>query len=166
MSDMQNAEKIVAVHADRPAEHLFFAQYRHWMAGYATGDIFAWDCAWDALLKFVPFNAARVLYAEFHLFARSLTETAGKSCGWRPDVCRCICRDEYFVLMLVGASQRQDADGETRAMTALTGAETPALAAASRRLADLLKRYDLVFAPIRSPGATPARLTSDGHTMH
>ncbi len=125
MTDVQNVEKIVAMHADRPAEHLFFAQYRHWMAGYATGDILAWDKAWDSLLKFVPFDVARILYAEFHLFARSLAEVVGIRCGWRPDVCRCLCRDEYFILMLVDASQRDDVEAEARAMAAWLAAINP-----------------------------------------
>lgn len=165
MTQVPNAEKIVAVHADRPAEHLFFAQYRHWMAGYATGDILAWDSAWDSLLKFVPFNVARILYAEFHLFARGLTEAVGMRCGWRPDVCRCLCRDEYFILMLVGGSQRDDVEAEALAVAALAGGDHPALAIASRRLAETLKRFEIIFAPIRNQSA-PARVTSDGHTMH
>ncbi|MGO9135256.1 MAG: hypothetical protein ACLP8A_14595 [Methylovirgula sp.] len=161
------AAKVVAVHADRPAEHLFFAQYRHWMAGYATGDIFPWDCAWDALLKYVSFDAAEALYAEFHLFIRSLNNAAGRNCGWRPDVCRCLCRDEYLALMLVGASQRADAEEEMRAMTALVGGDHRAVVQASRRLAATLKRCELMLAPIRGQQtAAPRRMMPDRHTVH
>jgi hypothetical protein len=116
-------------------------------------------------LKFVPFNVARILYSEFHLFAHCLTEAMGMRCGWRPDVCRCLCRDEYFILMLVCAAQCDDVESEARAMAALAGGDHPTLAIASRRLAETLRRFDIIFAPIRNQ-SVPARVTSDGHTMH
>lgn len=145
-----------AVHADAPAENLFFAQYRYWMAGYSTRDTFCWDCAWDSLLRFVAQDSAKALYAEFHLFTRTLNEQAQRAVGWRPDVCRCLCRDEYLVLRVVAASQRNDLDQERAAATDLLGADkVQVLLPTSRLLAQALLGNKFVLAPIkRWPSAT------------
>ncbi len=65
---------IAAVHADAPAERLFFAQYRLCMAGYSTRDADYWDCALAVLRRFVGQESAKKLQAQFHLFTRALSE--------------------------------------------------------------------------------------------
>ncbi|MEJ0096021.1 MAG: hypothetical protein WDN46_22195 [Methylocella sp.] len=143
------APDIAAIHADAPAEHLFFAQYRHWMAGYATRDMFFWDCAWDALLRFLPPESAKALYSEFHLFTRILNQRTQRAIGWRPDVCRCLCHDEYCVLKLVTASQRSDAEREFLAAVEMLGInEAPALLNASRSLAQALEARNFLLTPV------------------
>ncbi|QBR71796.1 hypothetical protein CU048_11515 [Beijerinckiaceae bacterium] len=141
--------QITAVHADAPAERLFFAQYRLWMAGYCARDELYWDCAFDVLLRFVARESARVLHAQFHLFTRTLNEQARKEIVWRSSVCRCLCRDEYLVLRLVAASQRQDEETEYRAAMDLLGSEDirPVLMA-SRSLAKALQYRSFVLAPV------------------
>lgn len=158
---------IAAVHADAPAEHLFFAQYRYWMAGYATRDTFCLDCAWDVLLRFVGQDSAKVLYGEFHLFTRILSKQARRTVGWRPDVCRCLCRDEYLALRLVAASQQGDLEQEIFAATDLLGADTVhALLRASRSLAQALKGRRFVLAPIkRSQSTSVFPHAPHGHTL-
>jgi hypothetical protein len=160
--------EIAAVHADRPAENLFFAQYRHWMAGYATGDIFCWDCAWDCLLKFVAQESAKALYSDFHLFVRALVEQTGRVPGWRPDVCRCLCRDEYLALMLVGAAQRGDAADERQVAAAFVGHDrAPAVVTASRRLAEALTFRRFILGPVkRRPAEAEMAQTLDRHKLH
>ncbi len=140
---------IAAVHADAPAEHLFFAQYRHWMAGYATRDALCWDCAWDVLLRFVPPESAKALYSEFHLFTRILHQRSQRAIGWLPDVCRCLCRDEYCALNLVAASQRSDFEKEFLSAAELLGMnEVPELLKVSRSLAQALSMRNFLLAPV------------------
>ncbi len=154
--------RIAAIHVDAPAENLFFAQFRAWMAGYCSRDIFAWDFAWDALRRFVCEESAKALYSEFHLFARTLNARPGRAIEWRPDVCRCLCRDEYLALRLVAASQCGDVASEFSAASELLGTDqVHALLMASRSLAQALKVRRFVLSPIRradGPHEASARL--------
>jgi hypothetical protein len=157
-----------AVHADAPAENLFFGQYRYWMAGYSARDRFCWDLAWDALLRFVAPDSAKLIYSEFYLFTRALCEQANRAIGRRPDVCRCLCRDEYLVLALVEASQRKDFVRERSAATELLGTEkVHVLLMASRSLAQTLKVRKFVLAPVeRQPAMTTMPQIRQVHTLH
>jgi hypothetical protein len=148
--------EIAAVHAEAPAERLFFAQYRLWMAGYCAGDPLYWECAFDVLLRFVARDSARILHGQFHLFTRTLNEQARKEIHWCSSICRCLCRDEFLVLRLVAASQRKDQDAEYRAATDLLGSEDiGALLMASRSLAQALQFRSFVLAPIERVFTTP-----------
>jgi len=159
--------QIAAVHADAPAENLFFAQFRYWMAGYASRDIFCWDFAWDALLRFVSEDSAKVLYSEFHLLARTLNAEAKRTIEWRPDVCRCLLRDEYLALCLVAASQRNDFEREFSAAAELLGTDqVHVLIMASRSLAQALKVRRFVLSPIRPvPELATAPHGGHAHTL-
>lgn len=142
--------EIVAVHADTPTENLFFAQFRHWMAGYATRDAICWDFAWDALLRFVSEDSAKVLYSEFHLFTRTLNEQTKRPIAWRPDVCRCLYHDEFLALNLVAASQRDDFAREFSTAADLLGTDqVHVLVMSSRSLARSLFVRRFAFSPIR-----------------
>ena len=66
--------QIAAVHADAPAERVFFAQYRLWMAGYCARDKDYWDCALAILRRFAAPAPAKILHANFRLFTQTLTE--------------------------------------------------------------------------------------------
>jgi hypothetical protein len=163
------APDIAAVHADAPAEHLFFAQYRHWMAGYATRDIFCWDRAWNALLRFLPPESAKAVYSEFHLFTRVLNQGSQRAIGWRPDVCRCLCEDEFCVLNLVTASQQSDFEKEFLAAAELVGLnQVPALLRVSRSLAQTLQAANFLLEPVaaRLPKIAMASYAPHTATLH
>jgi len=153
--------RTVAVHADAPAERLFFTQFRLWMAGYSLQDPLYLDCAFDILLHFTPLNPAKVLYHEFQLFTRTLTEQTRREIVWRLAACRCICRDEFLALRLVAASQRNNPAEEQLAASELIGSHhvTPVVKA-SRSLAHALELGRFILAPVerlpiiaRKPGA-------------
>jgi len=149
MQQKTSQSRIAAVHADAPAERLFFALYRLWMAGYSSRDADYWECAFDVLLRFVGQESAKSLQAEFHLFTRALTEQTHKEIIWRFSACRCLCRDEFLVLRLIAAAQQSDQDVENLAATALLGCgEVDTLLKASRSLAAALRSSNLVLAPI------------------
>lgn len=141
--------RITAVHADAPAERLFFAQYRLWMAGHASGDTDYWDCALDVLLRFTSPESAKILCGEFHQFTCTLNKRARKEILWRFSACRCLCMDEFLVLRLVAASQRKDHDEENLAAMSLLGsADAGVILRASRSLAEALQLCHFVLAPI------------------
>jgi hypothetical protein len=150
MGQHENPElKIVAVHAEAAAERLFFAQYRLWMASHASQDPVYLDCAFEALLHFVAQDSARVLYAEFGLFTRTLAEQTRRVIRWRLSRCRCLCRDEFLVLRLAAASQGDDLAEEHLAATEILGTEyVKPLLTASRSLARALELRHFVLAPI------------------
>jgi hypothetical protein len=140
---------IAAVHAEAPAERLFFAQYRLWMAGYSARDADYWECAYDVLLRFATPESAMILHGEFHLFTRTLNERARKEIMWRFSACRCLCMDEFLVLRLIAASQRKDEGAEIFAATELLGSgDVEAILTASRSVAEALQFRNFVLAPI------------------
>ncbi|HUI20208.1 MAG TPA: hypothetical protein VLZ74_04110 [Methylocella sp.] len=141
--------QIAAVHADASAERLFFSQYRLSMAGYCSRDTDYWDWAFEVLLRFVDPESATILHTKFHIFTRTLKEWARKEIQWRFSACRCLCPDEFLVLRLIAASQRNDKETERRAAADLLGrADVEALLAASRSLAQELQIREFVLAPI------------------
>lgn len=160
--------QVTAVHADAPAERLFFAQYRLWMAGYCARDSLYWECAFDVLLRFVARESARVLHGQFQLFTRTLNEQARKEIIWRSSICRCLCRDEFLVLRLVAASQRNDQATEYHAATDLLGSEDiGAVLMASRSLAQALQFRSFILAPVdHDSTATKMQQPPPGHSLH
>lgn len=164
-----HSREVAGVHADAPAEHLFFSQYRYWMAGFSTRDMFCWDCAWDALLRYVAPDAGKTLFAEFHVFTRLLNQRASRPIGWLPDVCRCLCEDEMRVLRLVCASQRGEAHEELLAAAELVGVDdAKPLVEASRSLARAFAAQDLHFARTLDAREPPLvrRLAPRAATLH
>ncbi len=168
-------KRVVATHADAPAENLFFAQYRHWMAGHSSKDTGYWDSAWKALLHAMTGEEAKVVFGEFNYFTRVLWTEIKRPVRFRPDVCRCLCRDEYLVLKLVAASQAGDRASELSAVAELLGADASLpLLVASRSLAQAFKQRGYVLTPITgqiseqaSQGALEAALpAASGHTLH
>ena len=171
----RGSKRIVATHADAPAENLFFSQYRHWMAGHSSKEVGYWDCAWKVLLGSMTGEDAKVIFAEFNYFTRVLCSEIKRPVRFRPDVCRCLCRDEYLVLKLVAASQSGDRISETSAVAELLGADASLpLLAASRSLAHALSRRGYVLTPIvgQISNVSPAdRFDADlpisgEHTLH
>lgn len=139
----------IGAHRDAPAENLLFTEYRCWMAGFETRDVSCWEIAWGALAATLPLRAARLLFGDFHCFARSIREHATREVGWRPAACRCLCRDECIVLALVEASQRDRARGERIFASSLLGhARAEPLIEASRSLARSLAEHGLVLRPL------------------
>jgi hypothetical protein len=141
--------QISAVHADAPAERIFFAQYRLWMAGYSARDPDYWECAFAILLRFAAPELAKILHGKFRLFTQTLNERTRREIMWRFSACRCLCRDEFLVLRLVAASQRKDENAETLAAPALLGGgDVEDLLHASRSLATALQANGFTLAPI------------------
>jgi hypothetical protein len=141
--------QISAVHADAPAERIFFAQYRLWMAGYSACDPDYWDCAFAILLRFTALESAKILHGKFRLFTQTLSEQTRRKIMWRFSSCRCLCRDEFLVLRLVAASQRKDENAETLAAPTLLGnGDVEDLLHASRSLAAALQANGFTLAPI------------------
>jgi hypothetical protein len=142
--------QIAGVHADAPADNLFFTEYRCWMAGFKTRDAACWDYAWDALVRAVSKDFAKVLFSEFHLFARTLRDEAKRDIAWRTDVCRCLCYDECLVLALVSASQLHDQPQEVTLASGLLGTDkVETFLEASRSLAEAMKNCQLLLEPAR-----------------
>lgn len=141
----------VAIHANAAAERFFICQFRCWIAGYSLAETYCWNLAWTALVNVVSPRAAKRIYEAFQSFTYTLTAQARRSIGWRPNVCRCLCRDEFLALQLVAASQRNDAVDETIAAANLLGADdVRLLLSASRSLAQALKMKGFVLAPVEA----------------
>jgi len=147
------AARPVGYHVDAAAENLLFCAYRCWMAGYATGDIACWDMAWEALAREMPQDNAKALFGEFHHFARTLRTMSAAQICWRPAACRALYREEYLILAMVDAAQRDDRIQLYTPATFLPGSERLHQALnATTSLAKALARVGLFIAPV-SAGA-------------
>jgi hypothetical protein len=166
--DTKFKQEVAGVHADAPAENLLVRQYRYWMTGYATRKMTYCDLAWEALVRTVPADAAKVLFAEIHSFTRVLRDQAKREIGFLPDLCRCICHDESLLLFLVRASQIDESFAETLAASELLGThKVEALVSASRSLAEALASRGLLLEPIEEmPSWLASILFDSAYTLH
>ncbi|MCI0466861.1 MAG: hypothetical protein L0Y57_07650 [Beijerinckiaceae bacterium] len=160
--------EIAGIHAQAPAEELFFAQYRLWLAAHATQNSFYLDCAFQHLLDVSGHACAKDLYRQFRSFTLTLLAQSRRAIGWRAFGCRCLGRDELLALKLVSASQNEDAGEEDMAAAELLAcAHVRPLVNSSRLLAQTLVAAGFVLAPVEKY-AVAAALPPDpwGQSLH
>ncbi len=93
---------------DREPELLVVNGYRHWVAGYQTGDAGHWSEAWNLFAVRLGPRAARPVIGQLSSWVKSI-------CLWRTEPlnlfhvgCRYICRDECLAASMVAAGQHDD----------------------------------------------------------
>jgi hypothetical protein len=134
---------------DRLPERLVLEGFRHWIAGYATGDLRHWEEAWNLHAASLGPRGARAVLDPMAKFVRSVREWSACPIACLHGGCRHICRQECFALAMVAASQRSDLDCLAAAMRHLLDPEgheeamLPALA-----YAEAMRENDLLLMPV------------------
>jgi hypothetical protein len=104
---------------DRLPERLLLEGFRHWMAGYASGDLGHWEEAWNLYAGTLGPRDARLVVDRLARFVRIVRDWAICPIACFPGGCRHICRQECFALAMVASSQNKDLDCLASAMRLL-----------------------------------------------
>lgn len=107
----------------RTPERLVGFGFRCWLSGFESGDITAWEEAWNAYQDATGKDAAKHLVLRLSAFVRAVKSTAERDIEVYPASCRGFCRDECLAISIIAASQH-DARAELCACAAaLTGSD-------------------------------------------
>lgn len=134
---------------DRLPERLVLEGFRHWLAGYSTGDLGHWEEAWNLHAASLGSKSARLVVDRLARFVRTVRDWSICPIKCFPGGCRHICRQECFALAMVAASQNQDLDCLAIAMRLLLDpdgheeAMLPALA-----YAEAMRESELLLMPV------------------
>lgn len=87
------------------AERLIGLGFRHWVAGYKSGDIDRWEQTWQLYSKALGTNAARTAVSELSAWVRAVSAAARREIEVRNSDCDGFCRDESLALSMIAACQ-------------------------------------------------------------
>ncbi len=97
-----------AGYLDRLPERLVVKGYRYWMAGYETGSIEPWECAWSFYSSELGANDGRRAVSDLSCFVRALRVCAGCPLRTFPLGANRLCREECLAAALISACQHGD----------------------------------------------------------
>lgn len=87
------------------AEFLVGLGFRHWVAGYKSGDINRWQEAWEIYAKALGPMRARAAIAELSSWVRAVSAAARREIEVCKDGCSGLCRDECLAVSMIAACQ-------------------------------------------------------------
>ena len=79
--------------------------FRHWMAGYMTGEIGHWSACWSLYEQRIGADAARHVVGDLSGYVKSVAWAANRQIELLPQSCRGFCRDECAAVGLIAATQ-------------------------------------------------------------
>ena len=142
-----------------PLEVLVLEVARCFCHGWSTGELAAWDHAFELTEERFGLNDGAAFVARVISFMRALLRERRNGLRYMPLRCSRICKDEATLMRAVQSAIRGDADALRHAVSnlILTGhpEETHTLMAA-RALGIFCHQYDLISGP---EGARPAHRT-------
>ncbi len=87
------------------AERLIGLGFRHWVAGYKSGDIDRWEQAWRIYAQELGPNAARTAVSELSAWVRAVSAAARREIEVCVGDCAGFCRDECLAVSMIAACQ-------------------------------------------------------------
>ncbi|MBX9864920.1 MAG: hypothetical protein K2Y42_19435 [Hyphomicrobium sp.] len=87
------------------AERLIGLGFRHWVAGYKSGDIDRWEEAWRLYSHALGPNAARTAVSELSAWVRAVSAAARREITVSATDCAAFCRDECLAVSMIAACQ-------------------------------------------------------------
>lgn len=90
---------------DHGAERLIGLGFRHWVAGYKSGDIDRWEEAWRIYSSALGPNAARTAVTELSAWVRAVSAAARREIEVCAGDCAGFCRDECLAVSMIAACQ-------------------------------------------------------------
>lgn len=89
----------------RLPEQLVGIGFRHWMAGYETGEIARWEQAWTLYGEVLGCDDAHHLVGELSQWVRAVRQGSSRRIETLEGSCRGFCRDECLAISLIAACQ-------------------------------------------------------------
>jgi hypothetical protein len=89
----------------RVPERLVGLGFRHWFAGYQSGDVHCWETAWGVYERALGEKGARLAVAELSSWVKAVRASARRDITVFHGDCRSFCRDECLAVAMVAACQ-------------------------------------------------------------
>ncbi len=89
----------------RTPERLVGYGFRCWLTGFETGDVTAWEDAWNSYRASLGADAAKPLILQLSQFVRAVSANADRSIEVYPPRCSGFCRDECLAISIIAACQ-------------------------------------------------------------
>lgn len=105
------------------AEQLVGYGFRCWLAGFQTGDIAAWEHAFNAFSESLGREQAKDVVMDLAKFVRAVQASARRAIEVGPASCPGFCRDECLAISIVAACQHGTRPALCAAAAALVGSE-------------------------------------------
>ena len=90
---------------ERTPERLVGLGFRHWIAGFQTGEVGHWERAWNVYEASLGEQGARLALSELSSWAKTLKACSRRELCVHPCAYRSFCRDECLAVAMVAASQ-------------------------------------------------------------
>lgn len=107
----------------RTPERLVGVGFRSWVSGFESGDIAAWEDAWNAYETAAGREHARRLVLALSNFVRAVKSAAARDIEIYPANCRGFCRDECLAISVIAACQHDKRLALCTCTAALIGAD-------------------------------------------
>lgn len=114
--------RVLQMHRAEP-ERLVGVGFRCWLAGFQTGDITAWETAFNEFSRCLGREQAKEVVMDLAKFVRAVQASAKRSIEVEPSGCPGFCRDECLAISIVAACQHGTRSALCTAAAALVGSE-------------------------------------------
>jgi hypothetical protein len=140
------------------ADRLVALGFRHWMAGYQTGDIARWEECWILYEQSLGVSTAEDAVGDLSFWVRSITCATKREIEVFPGPCRGFCRDECMAASLIAAMQHGACPAFKACTAALLATDNcEAVLRHASVFAGTLRDAGQVLSPDLLVRATPAR---------
>lgn len=89
----------------RGPERLVALGFRHWFAGYQSGNLHSWETAWCLYERALGNQNARLAVAELGAWVKAVRACSRRDIAVSSERCTSFCRDECLAVAMVAACQ-------------------------------------------------------------
>ena len=147
--DLQGADRLVGL------------GFRHWLAGYRSGDVTCWEYAWDLYASALGPRQARGVVNELSAWVRAVSASTRRDICVCPTNCAKFCRDECLAVSMVAASQHKTCPAmRACAFALIESAMIEEVVCQSESFALTLKSVDQVLSPSAIVGVALSEMPS------
>lgn len=133
--------------------------FRYWMLGLNTGDIAAWERAWDLYCGLFGAVGAKVAVGQLSRWVVAMGAASCRDIEVFPKRCRSFCRDECIAVSMIAACQHQTCPAmRACAFALLANARIDEVVDKAQAFADTLASLEqrlslgsIMVAPVYSP---------------
>ena len=135
---------------DRAPEKLVLEGYRHWIAGFETGSVVAWEMAFSLYTDLLGSRGGNRALSELSFFIRTLRHCAVCPLKSFPFGSHHVCREECLTLGLIAGLQNCDMVTARTCLNAMTcPSRQEEIETAAIAFSDTLATLDQVLLPIQ-----------------
>ncbi len=146
------------------AERIVGLGFRYWMLGLNTGDITAWERAWDLYCGLFGTVGAKEAVSRLSHWVSAMGQASRRDIEVFPESCRSFCRDECIAVSMIAACQHRTCPAmRACAIALLENARVEEVESTAQAFADTLAALEHRLSPtsvLSTPRCSPVRRTS------